>query len=83
MAPAISLTVQILQQPGTNPETIGTVALASAVVPRTAKSQRQQTYRGRKSVPFALLSLLTFSAARKLALRQLIGSAPLVRRRLK
>jgi len=47
MAPAISLTVQILQQPGTNPETIGTVALASAVVPRTAKSGTQQTYRGR------------------------------------
>jgi hypothetical protein len=83
MPPAISLTAQILQQPGINPETIATVALFSAVVPRTAKSGTQQTYRGRSSVQFALLSLLTFSAARKLALRQLIGRAPLTRRRLK
>ena len=83
MAPAISLTVQTLPQPGTNPETIGTVALASPVVPRAAKSGTQQTFRGPSSVQFALLSLLTFSAARKLALRQLIGRAPLVRRRLK
>jgi hypothetical protein len=42
MARAISLTVQILQQPGTNPETIGTVALASAVVPRTANLERSK-----------------------------------------